>query len=98
MPISVSSTGSWKQRPKATMNLMVRFRYSLTVPWKTIPRHRAPARRLPPSTSSRAPKLLEAQEEVEGERRHDVEGEGGAEEEQKRRGDQERQERVLLAL
>ena len=32
MPISVSATGSWKQRPKAIMNFMVSARYSLMVP------------------------------------------------------------------
>ena len=99
LPIRVSSTGSWKHRPKAMMNFIVSARYSLIVPrnWMSIslsaPRPR-PARGVLGEIGGA--ELLEGQEEVEGDRQHDVEGEGAADEEQRRRRDQERQERVLF--
>ena len=36
-PIKVNNTGSWKQIPKAKMNLIVRLRYSFIVPRYLIP-------------------------------------------------------------
>ena len=86
MPISVSATGSWKQRPKATMNFMVSDRYSLIVPRNWI------VTSWPLGRRGAGAELLEAEEEVVDQRQQHVEGEGAAEHEQDRRGDQERQE------
>ena len=52
LPISVSSTGNWKQRPKAVTNLIVIDRYSATEPWNTIP---ASASRLASPSGRTAP-------------------------------------------
>ena len=71
------------------MNFMVSDRYSLIVPrnwivtsWSAVDRAGA--------------ELLETEEEIVDHRQQHVEGEGAAEHEQHRRGDQERQERPLL--
>ena len=83
---SVSSTGSWKQRPKAKISFM------------TSESTRRPSAAARAGGIAGRAGGLEAEEERPGQGQHDVVEEGAAHQEHDRRRDQERQEGRLLVL
>jgi hypothetical protein len=85
LPISVSSTGSWKHSPKAMMNLVSEIFLHRPLEGD----HARQARSTPraPVVGIGGHGLLEVQEEVEGDRQDDIIGKGRAQQEHDRRGD-----------